>query len=171
MPKKHSSEEIVTSGCLKKRLKMREEKVCSMSKESDSCKKSLKERWMKWEPIMKNILQPNNTMNSQLMKLRNWSNSCKESEGQPWQNMILLIERFNRWSVKKDNFWTRLKGGRAILTNIRGRIRRLSENIENLRILSMRWVERATWMRGSWWNSRSNLRLRGGRACLLRRLS
>ena len=71
MPKKHSSEEIVTSGCLKKRLKMREEKVCSMNKESDSYKKNLRERWMKWEPTMKNILQPNNTMNSQLMKLRN----------------------------------------------------------------------------------------------------
>ena len=121
--RKPSWEETVISEDLRKLLKMREEKVCSMNKELDNLKNNLKQKLTKSELTMKNTLQLKKAMNYQLTKYKNWSNSCKEKEEQQWPKISMQTEKFNKCKDKTDNSKTDSKEERVIWTNTKVKIK------------------------------------------------
>ena len=118
-----------------------------MSKESDNLKNSLKQKLMKLEQIMKNILQHKKTMNYQLTKYKNWNNSSKEKEEQQWHKMNMPIEKFSKCKDKTDNLKIDSKEEKVIWINTKVKIKSWPENTDNLKSWWMKWEEKATWMK------------------------
>lgn len=144
MLKRLSWGEIVISEELRKRLRMKEERACLMSKRYVSLRSSLRLRLSKLANSMKSLLMSKIDMSFLLRKSKSLGRRWRRSEEQLWLRISMLLERSNKWKEIIVRSRKEKKEEKPNLIKLKLRHSSRQEKAENMNRHSTKSVEKAT---------------------------
>ena len=129
---------------LRKRLKMKEERACLMSKRYVSLRSSLRLRLSKLANSMKSLLMSKIDMSFLLRKSKSFGRRWRRSEEQLWLRINMLLERSNKWREIIVRSRKEKKEEKPNLIKLKLRHSSRQEKADNMNKHSTKSVEKAT---------------------------